>query len=81
MVGVLIPAALSGTAELSQLVLRPERFATWVDVATNTSGAAFGAALAVVVMAITGRGGPRSRAWRRRRARNRGRGRAERIAR
>lgn len=48
--GLLVPAALSGTAELSQYLLRPERFATWTDVATNTAGAAVGVVVAVVLM-------------------------------
>jgi glycopeptide antibiotics resistance protein len=48
--GLAIPAALSGAAELAQLLLRPERFPTWTDVATNTSGAALGVVVAVVLM-------------------------------
>jgi VanZ family protein len=48
--GLAVPAALSGAAELTQHLLRPERFATWTDVATNTSGAALGVVVAVVLM-------------------------------
>ncbi len=48
--GLTVPAALSGAAELAQHLLRPERFATWTDVATNTTGAALGVLLAVVLM-------------------------------
>jgi VanZ family protein len=59
--GLLVPAALSGAAELTQDLVRPERFATWTDVATNTSGAALGVVVGVVLM--------------RRRARARGHGR------
>lgn len=49
--GVLVPAALSGAAELTQHLVRPERVATWTDLATNTSGAVLGAVVAVALMA------------------------------
>ncbi|GAA2726632.1 VanZ family protein [Cellulomonas aerilata] len=61
--GVLGPALVSGTAELAQHLLLPERFATWTDVAANTTGAALGVALALAVMA---RGRSARRASRRR---------------
>ena len=54
--GLLVPAALSGTAELTQHLLRPERFATWTDVVTNTSGAGVGVVVAVVLMRRRARG-------------------------
>jgi hypothetical protein len=66
--GLLVPAALSAAAELGQLVLRPDRFATWTDLATNTAGAAIGVALVLVVRALArasrvrGRGTPGSTA-------------------
>jgi glycopeptide antibiotics resistance protein len=59
--GVLAPAALSVGAEAGQALLRPERVATWADVAANTGGAALGTAAALVLM---GRGRPASRASR-----------------
>jgi hypothetical protein len=61
--GLLVPAALSAAAELTQLTLRPERFATWSDVAANTAGAALGV---VVALVLTARGRSASTASRRR---------------
>jgi glycopeptide antibiotics resistance protein len=61
--GLLVPAALSAAAEVSQLVLRPERFATWTDVAANTAGAALGV---VVALVLTARGRSARTASRRR---------------
>lgn len=58
--GVVVPAALSGAAELTQHLLRPERFATWTNVATNTAGAAVGVVVAVVLMRRRARTAPRS---------------------
>ena len=66
--GLLVPAALSGAAELTQHLLRPERVATWTDVAANSTGAAIGMVAAVALM---GRGGPASTASARRPARSR----------
>jgi len=51
--GLVVPGVLSGAAELGQHALRPERYATWADVAANTSGAALGVLAAVL---LTGRG-------------------------
>lgn len=64
--GLAVPAALSGAAELSQHLFRPERFATWTDVATNTAGAGLGVVVAVVLMRRrarrrTGQGRPSAR--------------------
>jgi hypothetical protein len=62
--GVLLPAAVSGAAELAQHLLLPDRFATWGDVASNSAGAALGVAVTLAVMAARRPGG---RAPRRRR--------------
>lgn len=51
---------LSVLAELAQYVLRPDRFATALDVVANTSGAVVGAAIAVILSRRT-RPGPRER--------------------
>ncbi|NMR20519.1 VanZ family protein [Cellulomonas fimi] len=59
------PAAFSAAAELGQLVLRPERFASWGDVVANTVGAALGVVVAGRVMApgrSARRASPRRRA-------------------
>lgn len=50
--GLLVPAALSCAAELGQHLLRPDRYATWTDVAANTAGAALGM---LAAMALRGR--------------------------
>jgi glycopeptide antibiotics resistance protein len=48
--------AVSCLIELSQLVLLPGRFATPADVVANTTGAVFGALLAVLLLdAVTAR--------------------------
>ena len=48
--GLLVPAALSGAAELGQHLLRPERVATTQDFFANTVGAAIGVAVAALVL-------------------------------
>lgn len=64
--GVVVPAALSGVAELGQHLLLPERVATWTDVAANTAGAVIGVAIALTLV-VTVRGRSASRAARHRR--------------
>lgn len=70
--GLLVPAALSCSAELGQHLLRPERYATWADVAANTGGAALGMIAAMLLgrRAVTDPGTPGSTAARRRPARS-----------
>ena len=45
---VLLGLAVSGAIELTQEVARPDRTASWTDVAANTTGAALGAAFVLV---------------------------------
>jgi VanZ family protein len=45
---VLLGLAVSGAIELTQEVARPDRTASWTDVAANTTGASLGAALVLV---------------------------------
>lgn len=51
---------LSVLAELAQYLLRPDRFATALDVVANTTGAVVGAAIAVMLTRRT-KPGPRER--------------------
>jgi len=47
-----IGALISGSIELSQLLLLPSRFASWNDILANTSGTVIGVAFVVIIRAI-----------------------------
>ena len=57
-VAVLAGFAASGLIELGQLVFLPARYATVMDVLANTSGAALGALLALLLLAAIGSRSP-----------------------